>query len=85
LPSASAEKPLLEFLPGDAPSAVPSAAGVANAPVEPRPALKTEAPPSTPSSAPHPVPATSLPDGGWVKPEWAIPDGEPVRRTPVTP
>jgi serine/threonine-protein kinase len=31
----------------------------------------------------EPVPADP-PDGGWVKPEWAIPDDEPIRR-PVPP
>lgn len=79
-PSASAEKPLLEFLPGDAPSTPPSAA-----PADPRPGAKLEAPAPSASGAPHatPAPATTLPDGGWVKPEWAIPDGDPVRRPPV--
>ena len=82
--SASVEKPLLEFLPGDAPA--PSAPGPSAAPVEPRPAAKPAETPATPASAePHAAPATTLPDGGWVKPDWAIPDGDPVRRTPVTP
>ena len=80
VPSSSAEKPLLEFLPGDAPVASPPPSA---APSEPRPAAKPDAPASSASSAPHAAPATSLPDGGWVKPEWAIPDGEPVRRPPV--
>jgi hypothetical protein len=80
-PAPSAEKPLLEFLPGDAPTAQPSVSG---APSEPRPAPKQEAPAPSASGAPHAAPATSLPDGGWVKPAWAIPDGEPVRRPPVS-
>ncbi len=80
-PSASADQPLLEFLPSDAPTVAP---GVSGAPVEPRPAIKNEAPAVSASGAPHVAPATSLPDGGWVKPDWAIPDGEPVRRPPVT-
>jgi serine/threonine protein kinase len=79
-PSTSAEKPLLEFLPGDAPGPAPSSSVT---PVEPRPAPKSDAPAASASGAPHAAPATSLPDGGWVKPEWAIPDGDPVRRPPV--
>jgi serine/threonine protein kinase len=86
VPSASAEKPLLEFLPGDAPGPA-SPSSVVRA--EPRPAAKSDVPASSASSAssasgaPHAAPASSLPDGGWVKPEWAIPDGDPVRRPPV--
>jgi serine/threonine-protein kinase len=80
-PAPSAEKPLLEFLPGDAPSAPPSVSG---APSEPRPVPKQEAPTPSASGAPHAAPAASLPDGGWVKPAWAIPDGDPVRRPPVS-
>ena len=81
--SASAERPLLEFLPGDAPSA--SAASAAPVAVPPEPHVsKSEAPPPSASAAPHAAPATTLPDGGWVKPEWAIPDGEPVRRAPIS-
>ena len=81
---ASSGKPLLEFLPGDAPSAAPPPPPIA--PVEPRVVPKPEAPASSASAAPHPVPApgTTLPDGGYVKPDWAIPDGEPVRRAPIT-
>jgi serine/threonine-protein kinase len=75
-PSASSEKPLLEFLPADDASSAPPAPSA-----EVRPAPKPEASASA-SAAPPPTPGTSLPDGGWVKPEWAIPDGEPVRRTP---
>ena len=78
--SASAEKPLLEFLPGDG----PAAPAVSGTPVEPRPAQKSESPASSASGAPHAAPATSLPDGGWVKPAWAIPDGDPLRRPPVS-
>jgi eukaryotic-like serine/threonine-protein kinase len=77
--SAAPQKPVLEFLPGDAPS------GAASAPVEPsRPSSKPETPPAAPASAtPHSVPSSGAPDAGWVKPAWAIPDGEPVRRPPV--
>jgi hypothetical protein len=78
--SVSSDRPLLEFLPGDAPS---GSAAPAPAPVEPK-VNKTEPPASAPSGAPHAAPSTSLPDGGWVKPAWAIPDGEPVRRAPIT-
>jgi serine/threonine-protein kinase len=78
--SASAERPLLEFLPGDAPSA---SAAPSAPPLEPHVSKQTELAPA-PSGAPHAAPATSLPDGGWVKPEWAIPDGDPVRRAPIT-
>jgi hypothetical protein len=80
VPSASAERPRLEFLPGDAPSTTPPVPAV---PVEARVA-KPEAPAASASGAPHAAPATSLPDGGWVKPDWAIPDDNPVRRAPIT-
>jgi serine/threonine-protein kinase len=80
-PSASAEKPLLEFLPGDATSSGGSASVAA--PAEPHVAPKAEPPVPSASAAPHAAPATTLPDGGWVKPAWAIPDGEPVRRAPI--
>jgi eukaryotic-like serine/threonine-protein kinase len=79
VPSGSAEKPLLEFLPGEpSPTPAPGAAAAG----EPK-AAKPEAPPTT--GTPQAAPASSLPDGGWVKPEWAIPDGDPVRRAPVEP
>ncbi len=79
-PSTSAEAPLIEFLPGDAPSAAPAPSAV---PVELRPAHKPDAP-AAPSGAPSaPKPSTSAPDAPWVKPSWAIPDGDPVRRAPV--
>jgi serine/threonine-protein kinase len=78
---ASASQPLLVFLPGDAPTTPPVAS---SAPVEPRPAQKSDAPAASASSAPGAAPATTSPDGGWVKPAWAIPDGEPVRRAPVS-
>jgi eukaryotic-like serine/threonine-protein kinase len=83
-PATSAEKPLLEFLPGDAPSAAPPPPPVS--PAEPRSAAKPEPAAASSSSAPKalPAPATTLPDGGWVKPAWAIPDGEPVRRAPIS-
>jgi serine/threonine-protein kinase len=73
LPSASAassaEKPLLEFLPGDS-SAPPASAAPA-----------PEAPPQTkPETPAAPTPSADAP---WVKPSWAIPDGEPVRRQPI--
>jgi eukaryotic-like serine/threonine-protein kinase len=78
-PSGSVEKPLLEFLPGE-PSATPAPATAGGG--EPK-AAKPEAPAAT--GTPQTPPASSLPDGGWVKPEWAIPDGDPVRRAPVEP
>jgi serine/threonine protein kinase len=80
-PSASAERPLLEFLPDEAPATEPSAAPAAT-PAE-RPA-KTESAPAS-SAAPQAPPASSdRPDAGWVKPSWAIPDGDPVRRAPIS-
>jgi hypothetical protein len=80
----SAEKPLIEFLPGDAPPAPPSVAPVA--PAEPHVTPKSGTAPASSSGAaqPAPAPGTTLPDGGWVKPAWAIPDGDPVRRAPIT-
>lgn len=79
-PSSSAERPLLEFLPGDgAPS---GSAAPAAPPVERAPSKETSAPAT--SAAPQTPPATSgQPDAGWVKPAWAIPDGDPVRRAPI--
>jgi len=91
-PSASAanssERPQLEFLPGDAPASDPSASPSASAPsptstppavpLEPRSAAKAAAPAATSSGA-APAPSSSV----WVKPEWAIPDAEPVRRAPI--
>jgi serine/threonine protein kinase len=81
--ASSAEKPLLEFLPGDASSAAPATPPAA--PAEPHGVAKPEAPAPSSSGAPHAAPAagTMLPDGGWVKPDWAIPDDEPVRRAPI--
>ena len=80
-PSASAapQKPVLEFLPGDPPSNAPPAA------VEPaaRPTSKTESPAPSSDEAARPTPTTTAPDGSWVKPAWAIPDDEPVRRPPI--
>jgi serine/threonine-protein kinase len=75
--SGSSEPPLLEFLPGDEPSAAPPSP----APVESQPAPKPEgvpAPGPAPSLAP-PAPSSTV----WVKPEWAIPDDNPVRRAPI--
>jgi serine/threonine-protein kinase len=81
-PSAPDKKPVLEFLPGDAPTTSAATATPPAALVEPRPSSKQEAPATSASAAP---PADgNLPDGGWVKPEWAIPDGDPVRRAPIT-
>jgi serine/threonine-protein kinase len=80
-PSASgaSEPPLLEFLPGDAVSTPPP---TTPAPVEPHPGVKTEAAPAVSTTPPStsPAPSSSVP---WVKPAWAIPDDEPVRREPV--
>jgi serine/threonine-protein kinase len=79
--SASEEAPLIEFLPGDAPSATPALSG---APLESRPTHKPETPSAPSSAAPAaPKPSASAPDAPWVKPSWAIPDGDPVRRAPV--
>jgi serine/threonine protein kinase len=78
--SASEEAPPIEFLPGDAPSATPAPSA---APVESRPVPKPDGP-AAPSAAPAaPKPSASAPDAPWVKPSWAIPDGDPVRRAPV--
>lgn len=35
------------------------------------------------AATPAPRPGTQLPDGSWVKPAWAIPDGQPVQRAPI--
>jgi eukaryotic-like serine/threonine-protein kinase len=79
-PSASAapEPPLLEFLPGDAPEAAPTATPPAEPPVsvKPEPAAPVSA---TPPSV-TPPPSSSAP---WVKPDWAIPDEDPVRHEPI--
>jgi serine/threonine-protein kinase len=84
-PSASADKPLLEFLPGEPSSS--SAAPAAATPVEPRPAAAKPESSSAPAvgagSASPAVPANSGTGGAWVKPAWAIPDGDPVRRAPI--
>jgi serine/threonine-protein kinase len=76
----SAAKPVLEFLPPDGPA--PS--GSASPTDAPRP--RKEETPSAASAAPEPTPSPSPnpPDGNWVKPSWAIPDDEPVRRPPIT-
>jgi serine/threonine-protein kinase len=75
--SVSAEPPLLEFLPGDPPPTAPPSV----APVEPHVA-KPEAPPAVSATPPAaaPAPSSSAP---WIKPAWAIPDGDPVRREPI--
>jgi len=88
-PSASAasssERPLLEFLPGDAPASGPSASASAaapaptSAPVEPRNAAPKPTAAAAAGSSATPAPSSSV----WVKPEWAIPDDEPVRRAPI--
>jgi serine/threonine-protein kinase len=71
------EKPVLEFLPPDSPAA--------SAQVEPPRPRKEDAPAAPAASeAPHPAPSTTGPDGTWIKPSWAIPDGEPVRRDPIS-
>lgn len=78
-PSASAapEPPLLEFLPGEAPSTAPPVA-----PAEPHVGVKAEPAPAVNAPQPSvtPPPSSSAP---WVKPEWAIPDENPVRREPI--
>jgi serine/threonine-protein kinase len=84
--SASADKkPVLEFLPADSADASPTAPPGSAAASEPRPAPKQaqEPPTAATGAAPRASSSSSLPDGGWVKPEWAIPDGDPVRRAPI--
>src|SRR6478752_1399056 len=76
--TASEKKPLLEFLPGDAPATPPTAPPAA---VEPRQAPKQDAAPSTSATAAPRASASA--DTPWVKPAWAIPDEEPVRRAPI--
>jgi serine/threonine-protein kinase len=77
--SAVPEPPLLEFLPGDAPSSPPPA----TPPAEPHVAVKAEpAAPVVSASPPSVTPAPSA-SAPWVKPEWAIPDENPVRREPI--
>jgi eukaryotic-like serine/threonine-protein kinase len=81
-PSASAERPLLEFLPADAPTE-PSSPPPPPLPAPAERPARSEAP--APSAAPPATASPSAePDAGWVKPSWAIPDGDPVRRAPVT-
>jgi serine/threonine protein kinase len=87
-PTASEKKPLLEFLPADSaaapspPSAAPPPSPPPAASSEPRPQSKLqESPP--PTATPRPSSSEGSPDGGWVKPAWAIPDGEPIRRPPI--
>lgn len=74
--AASAERPVFEFLPAEVPSSPPAAS------TGPRSPAKVE-PSAVGGGRPSAVPATSGPEGGWVKPEWAIPDGDPVRRDPI--
>jgi serine/threonine-protein kinase len=80
--TASAEPPLLEFLPGETPSVAPvppASAGASDSrPTRPE---ASAAPSAAPEAAPKP--SESAPDAGWVKPSWAIPDGDPVRRAPI--
>jgi serine/threonine-protein kinase len=84
--SASAEKPLLEFLPGDASSAAPPVAAVPPGAPEPRAAAAAKPETAAPAAGatPSPAPGSSGVGGAWVKPAWAIPDGEPVRRAPIS-
>jgi serine/threonine protein kinase len=79
--TASSEAPLLEFLPGDAPAATPGSSASGAAP-ELRPQPRPEAS-AAPATTPEPKPSANAPDGGWVKPSWAIPDGDPIRRAPI--
>jgi len=80
--TASVEPPLLEFLPGEVPSAVPAPPVGVGAP-DSRPARPEVS--AAPSAAPEVAPKASadVPDAGWVKPSWAIPDGDPMRRAPI--
>jgi hypothetical protein len=79
------KKPVLEFLPADSADASPTAPPESAAVSEPRPAPKQaqEPPAAATGAAPRASASSNLPDGGWVKPEWAIPDGDPVRRAPI--
>ncbi len=76
--SSEPEAPLLEFLPGEAASTATPVA-----PTEPHAGVKAEAAPPASAAPPSvtPPPSSSAP---WVKPEWAIPDDNPVRREPIT-
>jgi serine/threonine-protein kinase len=85
-------KPLIEFLPGDAPSgsaASPTPVAGTPAPVtaEQRAAGAKPDNVGAPAGPAHPAGSASGPaagtGGAWVKPEWAIPDGEPIRRAPI--
>jgi len=88
--SASA-KPLIEFLPGDAPpstasSPTPVAGTPSPATADQRAAAAKPDNVGAPAGAAHPAGSASGPagtGGTWVKPEWAIPDGEPIRRAPI--
>jgi eukaryotic-like serine/threonine-protein kinase len=70
--SAPAEPPLLEFLPGD------GVATPATSTADPRVGSKLDPTPAEPDSR-----KAAPVDSAWVKPEWAIPDGDPVRRDPI--
>jgi hypothetical protein len=81
-PALASEEPVLEFLPGD--EAPPSAPPASAAPLDSRPGQKAGAP-ATSSSLPDPAQTnpSANPAEPWVKPSWAIPDGDPVRRAPI--
>ncbi len=83
-PSAPAERPVLEFLPDDAEPTSRSETAPSESSAPERGPAKGDAAP-TPSATPQTPPAGSAqPDAGWVKPAWAIPDGDPVRHDPIS-
>jgi eukaryotic-like serine/threonine-protein kinase len=78
--STAEKKPVLEFLPPDATETSPAP----STPPAERTAPKPEPTPAASASAsPTPAASSGTPDAGWVKPAWAIPDGDPVRRAPI--
>jgi len=82
--SASAQPPLLEFLPAD--EAADEAGGPAATNAQSgsgRPVAAPSASVGVPPKASASQPPVSQPDAGWVKPSWAIPDGEPIRQNPI--
>jgi serine/threonine-protein kinase len=90
-PSAVPTAPRLEFLPADAPSGAGGSPPSAPAPAESRaPSVKPEAPATPAPNASQRSGAEAAPKpegqgGAWVKPAWAIPDDEPIKREPVEP
>ncbi|HEY6080891.1 MAG TPA: protein kinase [Polyangiaceae bacterium] len=83
--SAPVAPPELEFLPGDAPTSTGGSAPVAAPASEARPQPKPEPAPAPSASAESSAEPNEGQGGGWVKPAWAIPDEEPIKREPVEP